>query len=87
MNEAPRSEVYWPKPVAVRADDAGVPRAVAGITIEAIREEWLVEDRWWTPEPLQRRYFEVVLADGRNLVVFREPAEPPERGRWFEQRA
>jgi hypothetical protein len=55
--------------------------------VEAIREEWLVEDRWWTPKALQRRYFEVVLADGRNMVVFREPAEPPERGRWFEQRA
>ena len=49
-----------------------------------MREDWLVEDRWWTPKPLQRRYFELVLADGRDLVVFREPAES---GRWFEQRA
>ena len=30
---------------------------------------------------------EVVLADGRNVVVFREPAEPVTAGRWFEQRA
>jgi hypothetical protein len=80
-------EVYWPKPVAISADDTGAPRAIAGVAVEAIREEWLVEDRWWTPKALQRRYFEVVLADGRNIVVFREPAEPPERGRWFEQRA
>jgi hypothetical protein len=49
-----------------------------------VREEWLVEDRWWTPKPLQRRYFELVLADGRNLVVFREP---PDGVRWYEQRA
>ena len=49
-----------------------------------MREDWLVEDRWWTPKPLQRRYFELVLADGRDLVVFREPAES---GSWFEQRA
>ena len=86
MSEA-RAQVYWPRPVAVRAADDGTPVAVAGVAVETIREEWLVEARWWTPKPLQRRYFEVVLADGRNLVVFREPAEPPERGRWFEQRA
>jgi hypothetical protein len=52
--------------------------------VEAVREDWLVEDRWWTPKPLQRRYFELALADGRCLVIFREPAE---NGRWFEQRA
>ena len=49
-----------------------------------MREEWLVTDRWWTPEPLSRRYFELVLADGRCVVVFREPDQG---GRWFEQRA
>ena len=39
--------------------------------VEAVREEWLVEDRWWTPRPLRRHYFELVLADGRDVVVFR----------------
>ena len=67
------SQVYWPRPVAVRAGDDGVPVAVGGVAVEAVREEWLVEDRWWTPKPLQRRYFELVLADGRDIVVFREP--------------
>ena len=66
------------------AGDDGVPLLVGGIAVEAVREQWLVEDRWWTPKPLQRNYFELVLADGRDLVVFREPAES---GRWFEQRA
>lgn len=82
-----KSRVYWPKPVAVRTDPGGVPLAVGEIAVEAIREQWLVEDRWWTPKPLQRRYFEVVLNDGRNLVVFREPDTPLESGRWYEQRA
>ena len=76
--------MYWPRPVTVEAGDDGVPVAVGTVAVEAVREEWLVEDRWWTPEPLRRRYFELVLADGRNLVAFREPAEG---GRWFEQRA
>jgi hypothetical protein len=79
-----RPQVYWPRPVEVIAGDNGVPLLVGGIAVEAVREEWLVEDRWWTPKPLQRSYFELVLANGRDLVVFREPAES---GRWFEQRA
>ena len=60
----------------------GVPVVVAGIAVEAVREDWLVEDRWWTPKPLTRRYWELALADGRCVVVFREPAED---GSWFEQ--
>jgi hypothetical protein len=78
------SGVYWPRPVEVESHDDGVPVAVGAVRVDAVREEWLVEDRWWTPRPLSRRYFELVLADGRNVVVFCEPAP---RGRWFEQRA
>jgi hypothetical protein len=76
--------VYWPRPVDVDAGSDGVPSAVGAVAVETVREEWLVEDLWWTPKPLSRRYFELVLADGRDLVVFREPDED---GRWFEQRA
>jgi hypothetical protein len=79
-----RRVVYWPTPARVEADADGIPCAVGGIAVEAVREDWLVEDRWWTPEPLRRRYFELALADGRCVVVFREPAGD---GRWFEQRA
>jgi hypothetical protein len=79
-----RRAVYWPTPAAVEVGSEGIPVAVAGVAVEAVREDWLVEDRWWTPRPLRRRYFELVLADGRCVVVFREPAEG---GRWFEQRA
>jgi hypothetical protein len=73
--------LYAPRPIAVRTGRDGRPRAVGGVAVEAIREEWLVEDRWWTPRPLARAYFELVLADGRCEIVFRE------RGRWFAQRA
>jgi hypothetical protein len=51
--------------------------------VEAVSEEWVVEDRWWTGRPLRRRYFELVLADGRNAVVFFDLVG----GRWFAQRA
>lgn len=79
-----RPQVYWPKPVEVRIGADGIPLSIDGVVVESVREQWLVEDRWWTPEPLQRSYFEVVLAGGRNLVVFREP---PDGVRWYEQRA
>ena len=72
-----------PRPVAVRASDDGVPRTVDADAVEAVREEWLVEDRWWTAWPLRRHYFELAMADGRALTVFRDPGS----GRWFRQRA
>jgi hypothetical protein len=50
--------------------------------VRSVREEWLVEDGWWTRKPLRRRYFELVLEDGSDVVVFCEPDE----GRWFRQR-
>ena len=71
-----------PKPVRVQAGEQGRPEAVGGRAVEAVRESWLVEDRWWTPEPVRRRYWEVVTADGRDLVVFRDL----ESGGWFSQR-
>jgi hypothetical protein len=73
--------VYSPQAVRVKTDAAGEPAAVDSVAVEAVREEWLVEDRWWAPKPLRRRYFELVLADGRNVVVFREA------DRWLLQRA
>ncbi len=71
-----------PKPVRVRATDTGRPQTVGHREVDAVRESWLVEDRWWTDVPLRRRYWEVVTADGRDLVVFRDLIA----GRWYAQR-
>ncbi|MGH2957352.1 MAG: hypothetical protein ACRDL6_10195 [Solirubrobacterales bacterium] len=59
-------------PVQLAAD--GTPRAVGRLAVESVREEWLVEDGWWTRKPLRRRYYELVLEDGSDVVVFCEPA-------------
>ena len=72
-----------PRRVAVRAGDGGVPQLVDGREVDSVRESWLVEDRWWTDEPLRRRYWEVVTRDGRSLVIFRDL----EAAGWFTQRA
>ena len=74
--------LYRPRAIEVGADH-GVPRLIGDrrSRVEAIREEWLVEDRWWTREPLRRHYFELVLDSGRCLTVFRDL----EAGDWYEQ--
>ena len=75
--------LYRPRPVKVRLGAGGTPAVVGRHEVQAIREQWLVEDRWWTARPLRRRYFELVMADGRDSVVFRDL----DSERWFSQRA
>jgi hypothetical protein len=74
--------LYAPHRAVVAVDSEGVPRLVEGIAVAAVREEWVVEDRWWTLRRLWRHYFELALVDGRNVVVFRTGNE-----RWYRQRA
>ena len=71
-----------PKRAAVRAGEQGRPEVVDGRTVDAVRESWLVEDRWWTPVPVRRRYWEVVTTCGRDLVVFRDLEEHA----WYRHR-
>ncbi|HEX2016772.1 MAG TPA: hypothetical protein VGN69_08765 [Solirubrobacteraceae bacterium] len=66
----------------VRTDRRGQPLMVRGQAIEAVRESWLVQDRWWTEHPLSRRYWELVSIAGADLVVFHDL----HGGGWFIQR-
>jgi hypothetical protein len=72
-----------PRPVAVQPGERGVPARVGSLPVEAMLEDWVVEDRWWTGRPVRRRYFELVLVNGRNVVVFKDLVG----GQWFAQRA
>lgn len=82
MNPPSGYALYRPRAVAVQAAE-GVPRRVGRGRVASIREEWLIEDRWWTRSPLRRHYFELVLEDGRCLTLFRDLAA----GGWYEHRA
>ncbi len=82
MSPGPR-RLNLPQLARVRTGDGGRPLSIDGKVVDAVRESWLVEDRWWTDEPLRRRYWEVVTADGRNLVVFRDIEQG---GTWYRQR-
>jgi hypothetical protein len=74
--------VYRPRPIAVQVDPGGAPATIGRAEVEAVREEWLIDDRWWTSRPLRRRYYDLVTRDGVNRVVFRDL----ESGRWFGQK-
>ena len=67
----------------MRTDAHGLPVRVGGRAVAHVRDEWRVHEGWWTREPVQRRYFDLVLDDGRNAVIFLDRR----RGRWQTQRA
>jgi len=65
----------------VRAATDGSPVAVNGLRVAEVRDEWLVDEGWWSGHRTHRRYFDLVLEDGRNAVVFHDGA-----GGWYGQR-
>jgi len=79
----PSRALNAPRQALVEIEFDGTPSQVNRRTVALVREEWRVVDRWWTEEPVSRRYFEVVLDSGENTVVFRDE----EKGGWFAQRA
>lgn len=71
-----------PRPAVVETTFEGTPWTVNRQPVAVVREEWRVVDRWWTEDPVSRRYFDVVLQSGENAVVYRDE----ERACWFTQR-
>ena len=72
-----------PRPALVEGHADGTPRSVNRRDVAVLREEWRVVDRWWTEEPVSRRYFDVVLESGQHAAVFHDE----ETGGWFSQNA
>jgi hypothetical protein len=72
-----------PRPALVETGPGGTPHVVNREQVAFVREEWRVVDRWWTEDPVDRHYFEVVLEGGRNVCVYRDA----EKLCWFTQQA
>jgi hypothetical protein len=70
-----------PRPALVEQCFDGAPAVVNRQAVALVREEWRVVDRWWTDDPVDRRYFEVVLESGQNICVYRDA----QRGLWLTQ--
>ncbi len=45
-----------------------------------VREIWRIDDEWWR-RPISRLYYQVVLDDGRVVVLYRDLID----GRWYLQ--
>ena len=72
-----------PRCALVESHADGTPRRVDRQEVALLREEWRVVDRWWTEDPVHRRYFDLVLETGQNVVVYHDD----DAGSWFTQRA
>ena len=71
-----------PRAVEVRTDSTGIPMQMGATAVDSVLEDWLVEDSWWTARPVRRRYLELVLVNGRCVMVFRDLVA----GGWYVQR-
>ena len=49
--------------------------------VERVQDRWQLKDEWWR-EPIERHYFELVMADGRIRTVYHDR----QQNAWFEQR-
>ncbi len=79
---APR-RLGTPIAVRVQANAIGYPQRIEGARVEAVRESWLIEDRWWAPQPIRRRYCggrDRLRAEPRDLRDLRT-------GTWYRQAA
>ncbi|MGI9117676.1 MAG: hypothetical protein ACR2JV_08610 [Gaiellales bacterium] len=60
-----------PRSCRVAVDAAGRPAQVDGAAVDAVREEWRIEEGWWST-PCRRRCFALALADGRICTVYED---------------
>lgn len=68
-----------PRPARVACDGDGTPAEVEVDgrmrRVAAVRDDWLVQDLWWTGHPIDRHYWELVVDPGRLVVLYREAAD------------
>ena len=77
-------QVNVPEPVEVEEDNSAYPQAVKTPrrqAVTAIYDNWRIDDEWWRQEPVSRRYYEVQLASGERLVLYKDIA----KDRWYRQ--
>ena len=74
-----------PTPVQVYCTPGGDPAALRlrerSYPVEYVHQHWRVHLHWWG-QPNRRDYFQVSIADGRVLTLFRDG-----EGIWFLDRA
>ena len=77
-----------PKPVKVDVDPDGRPLHVTlpdrnPQVVIGLVKSWRVDEEWWREQPINRIYWQCVLANGQFLTIFNDLSD----GSWWRQRA
>jgi hypothetical protein len=67
--------VNAPATLQVEEDAAGLPLAVKlkrRQAVISIEDRWRIDDEWWRAEPVSRFYYNVILASGQRLVLYKD---------------
>ncbi|MDP6662522.1 MAG: hypothetical protein FI709_05050 [SAR202 cluster bacterium] len=61
---------------------AGRPLGAKILKVTAIEDQWEIDEEWWRPRPLSRKYYHVLLEDNQTVTLFRDMLN----GAWYRQR-
>jgi hypothetical protein len=73
-----------PGALQVEEDASGLPVAVRVKRRQAvisIDDRWRLDDEWWRTEPVSRLYYNILLASGLRLVLYKDLVT----GGWYRQ--
>jgi hypothetical protein len=76
--------VNTPDELKIEEDAEGLPVAVGGKQRQAIisiEDKWRIDDEWWRAAPVSRLYYNVLLASGQRVVLYKDLIT----GGWYEQ--
>ncbi|BAQ35266.1 hypothetical protein UCH007_13080 [Dehalococcoides sp. UCH007] len=76
--------VDLPEAILVRESKSGTPLSVRDCiwqTVAGVEGCWRIDDEWWRPQVVSRLYFELRLASGCKICLFKNLAD----GCWFRQ--
>jgi hypothetical protein len=76
--------VNAPESLKVEEDAAGLPVAVRmprRQAVMSIEDRWRLDDEWWRAEAISRLYYNVLLASGQRLVLYKDLVT----GEWYQQ--
>jgi len=76
--------VNTPEPLKVEEDASGLPVAVKikrRQAVATIEDKWRIDDEWWRAAPISRLYYNVLLASGQRLVLYKDLVS----GGWYMQ--
>ena len=76
--------VNTPEALKIEEDASGLPVAVRlkrRQAVATIEDRWRIDDEWWRAEPVSRLYYNVLLASGQRLVLYKDLAT----GGWYQQ--